>query len=66
VEGELTLAGQTHPLRLRVRRQDDATVAGATSVVQTQWGIKPYSGLFGALKLRDTVEVEFTVALPAR
>jgi polyisoprenoid-binding protein YceI len=66
VEGELTLAGQTHPLRLRVRRQDDATVAGATSVVQSQWGIKPYSGLFGALKLRDAVDVEFTVALPAR
>jgi polyisoprenoid-binding protein YceI len=63
VEGDLTLAGQTHPLRLEMRQQDDVTVAGTTTVVQSQWGIKPYSGFFGALKLRDVVDVGFTVAL---
>ncbi|MFK4226258.1 YceI family protein [Streptomyces sp. NPDC019890] len=64
VAGELTLVGQTRPLRLEVRQQDDVTVAGTASLVQSQWGIKPYSGFFGALKLRDAVDVEFTVALP--
>lgn len=63
VEGELTLVGQTHPLRLEVRQRDDGSVAGTASLVQTQWGIKPYSGFFGALKLRDAVDVEFTVTL---
>ncbi len=63
VEGDLTLVGQTRPLRLEVRQQDDVTVAGTASVVQSRWGIKPYSGFFGALRLRDAVDVEFTVAL---
>lgn len=63
VEGDLTLVGQTHPLRLDVRQQDDVTVTGTASVVQSLWGIKPYSGFFGALRLRDAVNVEFTSAL---
>jgi hypothetical protein len=32
-------------------------------VVQSQWGIKPYSALFGALKLRDAVDIEVEAAL---
>ena len=30
---------------------------------QSAFGIKPYSGFFGALKLRDEVTVEFEVDL---
>jgi polyisoprenoid-binding protein YceI len=66
VEGDLTLAGQTHPQRLAIQQRDEATLAGTTSVVQSRWGIKPYSGFLGALKLRDAVDIEFTVSLPAR
>jgi hypothetical protein len=32
-------------------------------VPQSAFGIKPYSGFFGALKLRDEVTVEFDVDL---
>jgi hypothetical protein len=32
-------------------------------VVQSAYGIKPYIGFFGALKLRDEVGVEFEVDL---
>jgi hypothetical protein len=32
-------------------------------VVQSAFGIKPYTGFFGALKLRDEVGVEFEVDL---
>jgi hypothetical protein len=32
-------------------------------VPQSAFGIKPYSGFFGALKLRDEVTVEFEVDL---
>ncbi|MET8247525.1 YceI family protein [Streptomyces sp. NPDC005202] len=65
IEGDLALVGQTRPLRLEVRQRDDVTVAGTASVVQSRWGIKPYSGFFGALRLRDAVDVEFTTGLRA-
>lgn len=63
VEGELSIAGETHPLRLQVREGPDGTVTGRAEVVQTRWGIKPYSGFFGALKLRDAVDLELSVVL---
>ena len=33
-------------------------------VKQTDWGIKPYSALFGALKVADEVEVAIDAACP--
>jgi hypothetical protein len=36
---------------------------GTATVAQSAFGIKPYTGLFGALKLRDEVVVEFEVDL---
>jgi polyisoprenoid-binding protein YceI len=65
IEGDLTLGGQTRPLRLEVRQRDQATVVGTASLVQSRWGIKPYSGFFGALKLRDAVDLDVTVTLAA-
>ncbi|WP_405987169.1 YceI family protein [Streptomyces sp. NBC_00872] len=65
VEGDLTLTGQTHPQRLEIRQRDEDTLTGATTLVQSRWGIKPYSGFFGALRLRDAVDIEFTVSLSA-
>lgn len=64
VEGELELAGQVRPVRLEVARQDEGSVIGSAVVVQSQWGIKPYSGFFGALRVRDAVDVECVVTLP--
>jgi hypothetical protein len=64
VAGELSLAGQSHPVELDVRREADGRIVGGTQVVQTHWGIKPYTGFFGALKLRDAVDIEFEVHAP--
>lgn len=61
LEGELALAGQTHPVQLEVRREGDGSVAAHAQVVQSMWGIKPYTGFFGTLKLRDAVEVDVSV-----
>jgi hypothetical protein len=33
------------------------------SVVQSEHGIKPYRGFFGALKVRDAVDVDIDVDL---
>jgi hypothetical protein len=50
--GELTMAGATRPLA--IERTPDG---GRATIVQSEWGIKPYRGLMGALKVRDDVEV---------
>ena len=56
VHGDLTLMGVTHPLDVELAVDGDA--ARATAVVkQSSWGMKPYSTLFGALKVADDVEV---------
>lgn len=41
----------------------DSRVIGGTTVVQSRWGIRPYSAFFGALKLSDEVKVDFDVVL---
>jgi polyisoprenoid-binding protein YceI len=57
VEGDLTLAGQTRPIAAELAMTDDGHVTGTIPVTQTNWGIKLYRGLMGALKVRDDVEV---------
>jgi len=62
VDGELTVMGVTRPVTLQGRVTDGRIVGGAT-VVQSRWGIRPYSAFFGALKLSDEVTVDFDLAL---
>ncbi len=56
VEGELTMAGRTRPATVRLTVEDGA-LRGTIPLTQSAWGIKPYRGLMGALKVRDDVEV---------
>lgn len=58
VQGELTLAGATHPLSFELSVGPDGRLSSRIVVKQSDWGIKPYSALFGALKVADEVEVE--------
>src|ERR1035438_8739067 len=54
VTGDLTIAGSTRPVQLRLTAHPDADrVTGAASIVQTNHGIKPYSAMFGTLKVKD-------------
>ena len=39
-------------------------VAGSARIKQTDWGIKPFSALFGTLKVADEVEVGIDAKLP--
>jgi polyisoprenoid-binding protein YceI len=57
VEGELSMAGSTRPLTAHLSLEDGAGVSGTILVMQSAWGIKPYRGLMGALKVRDEIEV---------
>ncbi len=62
VQGDLTLVGQSRPLAFDLEIRDDGTLGGRTVVKQTDWGITPYSTLFGALKVGDEVEVVVDLA----
>src|SRR4051794_1859858 len=65
VQGDLTLAGRTRTVAVAVALAPDGRVAGTIPVTQSAWGIAPYRGLMGALKVRDDVEVVVDVRLPA-
>ncbi len=65
ISGTLSLAGRTAPLELRVSQSGPGRYRATTTVRQTDFGIKPYSGFLGALKVRDTVDVEVDVDLSA-
>jgi polyisoprenoid-binding protein YceI len=57
LSGELNLMGATRPLALDVSAGGDGALRASAVVRQSDWGIKPYSGLFGALKVVDEIEV---------
>jgi polyisoprenoid-binding protein YceI len=65
VQGDLTLLGTTRPLAFYLAITGDGDLRANTVVKQTDWGIKPYTGLFGALKVVDEVEVSLEATLPA-
>lgn len=63
--GELDLGGTTRPASFDLNLAADGRVSGTLPVSQSEWGIKPYRGLMGTLKVRDTVEVVLDVRLPS-
>jgi polyisoprenoid-binding protein YceI len=65
VRGELDLAGTTRSASFELNAARDGRVDGTLPVTQSEWGIKPYRGLMGALRVRDTIEVVFDVPLPS-
>ena len=64
VQGELTVIGKSHPNAFDVAVGEDGTLGATATVKQTDYGMKPYSILFGALKVADEVKVELTARLP--
>jgi polyisoprenoid-binding protein YceI len=64
VEGELTIVGTTKPIAFELEIGDGGALSGAATLTQTNWGMKPYSALFGALKVADEVEVAAEGHLP--
>jgi hypothetical protein len=64
VEGELTVAGTTRPVVYELELSPDGRLRGTLFVTQTEFGIKPYRGFMGALKVRDAVEIAVDAQLP--
>ncbi len=63
IEGTLTLNGASRPVRLQVTSPAPGHYRGTVPVRQSDFGITPYSGFFGTLKLRDEVTVEFAIVI---
>ncbi|HEX2263085.1 MAG TPA: YceI family protein [Pseudonocardiaceae bacterium] len=60
IEGDLTLHGVTNPISVEAR--DDGKQWSAKLVLdQRKFGIKPFSAMLGALKVKPDVEVHITV-----
>ena len=56
VSGDLEMGGKSQPVSFDLS-ESDGTLTGSAAFKQSDWGIKPYSALFGALKVNDEVKV---------
>ena len=57
VDGDLELAGERRPLAFEGASGADGSLSARVVLAQSNWGMKPYSTLFGTLKVVDEVEV---------
>ncbi len=64
VSGNLELTGRTQPVTFTLELSDSGRLTGTASLTQSRWGIKPYTALFGTLKVLDDVTVEVDAQLP--
>ncbi len=63
ITGILSVRGETHPLELEITRLGEERYRATGIVVQSRYGIRPYTAFFGALRLADPVRVEAEVDL---
>lgn len=66
VAGTLTLRGRERPLELTVTDLGNGRYRAVTTILQSDYGIKPYTAFLGALKVADGVTVEAEVDLSER
>ena len=59
IEGELTMAGKAASVSGQLTVEPDGRITGTIPLTQSEWEIKPYRGLMGALKVRDSLDVVF-------
>jgi hypothetical protein len=64
VEGGLTMAGATRTITAALNVDADGRITGTIPLTQSDWGIKPYRGLMGALRVRDELEIALDAGLP--
>jgi YceI-like domain len=64
VDGELVLNGTSRPVAFELEIAADGSLSGRAVIAQSGWGITPYTGLFGTLKVKDEIEVMIDAELP--
>jgi polyisoprenoid-binding protein YceI len=63
VAGDLELGGKTRPVSFALTIGGGA-IDGTATIVQSDFGMKPYSVLFGTLKVADEVQILVHAPLP--
>jgi polyisoprenoid-binding protein YceI len=63
ISGTLTIRGQARSWRVHVTQTGDDRYHADAQAVQSEYGIKPYTAFFGALRVRDAVDVAVDVDL---
>jgi polyisoprenoid-binding protein YceI len=63
VHGKLKINGRSRPASFELNLGPGGKVRGTVPLLQSEWGIEPYRGLMGALKVRDSIEVVFEGSL---
>jgi polyisoprenoid-binding protein YceI len=66
VDGELTIVGNARPMTVELTVGADGQLSAAIPLIQSAWGIKPYRGLMGALRVRDEIEIAIEARVPPR
>ncbi len=63
--GDLEIVDNARPVSFELTLGSDGTVSGGVPLAQSEWGIRPYRGLMGALKVQDVIEIVIDARLPA-
>lgn len=64
VQGELELLGKHAPVSFALTVDDGGAISGEAVLKQSDWKIKPYSTLFGTLKVADELRVVIDGKVP--
>lgn len=67
LKGNLSLAGATRPVSITLsldQQNGSDHLSGSVTITHSDFGVKPYQGLMGALKIKDAVEIDLDVHVP--
>lgn len=62
IRGRLELAGRKREITVPVYREAGEAI-GEVTLHQPDWGIKPYSAMFGTLKIRPEIKIRISLPL---
>src|SRR5262252_2559786 len=65
ISGILTIRGQAWPVKVHITQTSGDHYHAEAQVVQSDYGIKPYTAFLGALRVRDAVDVAVDLDLSA-
>jgi polyisoprenoid-binding protein YceI len=63
VQGDMTLSGHTRPITVAIAVAGEGALTATAVLKQTDFGMTPYTALFGALKVADEVRVTLTATV---
>ena len=63
VKGELSLHGVTKPVEFNVKITNGENLTGMITLLQKDYGIKPFKAMLGTLKIKNEINIGFDLSL---